>query len=219
MFEHFGDYMFYLLHAPLRKLKAGKNQLKILFSVVGEVFDGIQEDIFRLREQKMISMAEPIMLEVIGQDRDMFRLQGESIEAYRRRLQMKAVIAEMAGTAEGLKLALEMIGYPQCSVEPLYLTDRSRWAEIYIDVPVSHDINYDAILTETLKVKTARTLPHLRFAYTIRADEKVIAVGGIGGELKVKAYICKSLSASAKDSVLAAGSMHTVLHAKVQGGT
>lgn len=186
MFEHFGDYMFYLLHAPLRKLKAGENQLKIFFSVVGEVFDGIQEDIFRLREQKMISMAEPIMLEVIGQDRDMFRLQGESIEAYRRRLQMKAVIAEMAGTAEGLKLALEMIGYPQCSVEPLYLTDRSRWAEIYIDVPVSHDINYDAILTETLKVKTARTLPHLRFAYTIRADEKVIAVGGIGGELKVK---------------------------------
>ena len=117
------------------------------------------------------------------------------------------------------ELALEMIGYPQCSVEPLYLTDRSRWAEIYIDVPVSHDINYDAILTETLKVKTARTLPHLRFAYTIRADEKVIAVGGIGGELKVKAYICKSLSASATDSILAAGSMHTVLHAKVQGGT
>ncbi len=41
MFEHFGDYMFYLLHAPLRKLKAGENQLKIFFSVVGEVFDGI----------------------------------------------------------------------------------------------------------------------------------------------------------------------------------
>lgn len=218
MFDRFGDYMFFLLHAPLRKLKQGRNQLKIIFSVVGELFDGMKEDVFRLRDQKMISLAEPIMLEVIGQDRDMYRIQGESIEQYRRRLQMKAIIAEMAGTAEGLKLALEMLGYPDCAIEPLYLTDRARWAEIYIDVPVRHDINYGAILTETLKVKPARTLPHLRFHYTIQAEDKVIAVGALGSTLKVKAYICKSITATAADSVLAAGSMHTVLHAQSQGG-
>lgn len=218
MFDRFGDYMFFLLHGPLRKLKKGKNQLKIFFAVTGLVFDDIKTDIFRFREQKIISKADPAMLEVIGQDRDMYRIQGESMEAYRRRLQAKAIIAEMAGTGEGLKLALEMIGYPECGITPLYLTDRSRWAEIYIDVPVSHDINYDAILAETLKVKTARTLPHLRFHYNVRADEKVVAVGALGGELKVKAYICRSLTASATDSVLAVGSMHTVLHSINQGG-
>lgn len=218
MFRRFGEYMFFLLNAPLKKLKDGKNQFKIFFSVIGLIFDGIKEDIFRFREQKMISTADPAMLEVIGQDRDMYRLQGESIEDYRRRLQMKAIIAEMAGTGEGLKLALEMIGYPDCSIEPLYLTDRSRWAEIYINVPIRHDVSYDAIIAETLKVKTARTLPHLRFTYTVRAEERVAAVGGIGGELKVKAYICRNLSASAKDSVLAAGSMHTILHTQSQGG-
>lgn len=218
MFEKFGDYMFFLLHAPLKKLKRGKNQLKIFFSVVGGLFDGMMDDIFRFRNQKMISTAEPIMLEVIGQDRGMYRIQGETIEQYRRRLQMKAIVAEMAGTSEGLKLALDLLGYPECSIEPLYKTDRNRWAEIYIDVPVRHDINYDAILGETLKVKPARTLPHLRFHYTVRAEDKVIAVGAIGGCLKVKAYICRSLSAQAADSVLAAGSMHTMLHVKSQGG-
>lgn len=218
MFDKFGDYMFFLLNAPLKKLKQGKNQLKIFFSVLGEVFDGMMEDIFRFRNQKAISTADDIMLEVIGQDRDMYRIQGETMEQYRRRLQMKAVLAEMAGTAEGLKLALELLGYPDCTIEPLYMTDRSRWAEIYIDVPVWNDINYDAILAETLKTKPARTLPHLRFHYTIRAEDKVIAVGAIGGCLKVKAYICKNLAAQAADNVLSAGSMHTALYVKRQGG-
>ena len=218
MFDKVGDYMFYLLIAPLKKLKHGKNQLKIFFEVVGELFDGMMEDIFHFRRQKIISTAEPIMLEVIGQDRDMYRIQGETVEQYRHRLQMKAIIAEMAGTEEGLKLALELLGYPECTIEPLYKTDRRRWAEIYIDVPVRHDINYDAILTEALKVKPARTLPHLRFHYTIRADDKVVAIGAIGSCLMVKAYICKSLSAHATDSVLTAGSMHTTLHVKSQGG-
>lgn len=218
MFEKFGDYMFFLLNAPLKKLKNGRNQMKLFFAVTGKLFDGMMDDIFRFRRQKMISTAEPTMLEVIGQDRDMYQIQGEGERQYRHRLQMKAVIAEMAGTQEGLKLALELLGYPECSIEPLYKTNRSRWAEIYIDVPVRHDINYDAILNETLKVKPARTLPHLRFHYTIRADDKVVAIGAIGSCLMVKAYICKSLSARAIDSVLAAGSMHTTLHVKSQGG-
>lgn len=218
MFDKFGDYMFFLLHAPLKKLKNGTNQLKIFFSVIGGLFDGMMEDIFRFRSQKTISTADPIILEVIGQDRDMYQMQDETIEQYRRRLQMKAIVAEMAGSSEGLKLALDLLGYPECKIEPLYMTDRSRWAEIYIDVPVNHDVNYDAVLLETMKVKPARTLPHLRFHCTIRADDKVVAVGAIGSSLKVKAYICKSLAAQATDSVLAAGSMHTTLHVKSQGG-
>lgn len=218
MFDKFGDYMFFLLHAPLKKQKQGKNQLKIFFAAVGGLFDGMMDDIFLFRRQKMISMAEPIMLEVIGQDRDMYRIQGETIDQYRLRLQMKAVVAEMAGTGGGLKLALELLGYPECSIEPLYKTDRGRWAEIYIDVPVNHDVNYDAVIMETMKVKPARTLPHLRFHCIIHAEDKVVAIGAVGSCLKVKAYICKSLTAQATDSVLAAGSMHTVLHVKSQGG-
>ena len=120
MFDRFGDYMFFLLNAPLKKLKNGKNQLKIFFSVTGEVFDAMLEDIMKFRRQKMISTAEPLMLELTGRDRDMFRIQDETVEQYRRRLQMKAVIAELGGTNTGLLLSLEVLGYPECSVEPLY---------------------------------------------------------------------------------------------------
>ena len=205
MFEKFGDYMFYLLNAPLKKMKDKKNQLKIFFSVIGEIFDGMMKDILRFRRQKMISTAEPIMLEVIGRDRDMFRMQDETIEQYRHRLQMKAIIAELGGTNRGLLLAIEILGYPDCKVEPLYLTDRSRWAEICIDILVTHDINYAAILYEVLKVKPARTLPYFRFRYPVQADQvRSVAAGGIGNTIKVKARMANRIVASTEDHNISA---------------
>lgn len=200
MFDKFGDYMFYLLNAPLKKMKDGRNQLRIFFSVAGEIFDGMMQDLLKFRKQKMISTAEPIILEVIGRDRDMFRMQDESIGQYRRRLQMKAVIAELGGTNRGLLMAMEVLGYPECRVEPLYLTDRSRWAEICIDILVTHDINYSAILYEVLKVKPARTLPCFRFRYSVQADVvRSVATGGMGNIIKVKARMANRIAASTKD--------------------
>lgn len=205
IFDKFGDYMFYLLNAPLKKMKNGKNQLKIFFSVVGQNFDEMMADILKFRRQKMISTAEPIMLEVIGRDRDMFRLQGETIERYRHRLQMKAIIAELGGTNTGLLMAMDALGYPDCIVEPLYKTDKSRWAEIYIDILVTHDINYAAILYEVLKIKPARTLPYFRFFYKVQAQKiRSVAVGGIGNTIKVKARTVKRVQAITKDQNVSA---------------
>lgn len=218
MSDKFGDYMFYLLNAPLKKKKSGKNQLQIFFSVVGEIFDSILEDVFRFRRQKMISTAAPAMLEVIGQDRDMFRLQGETIEQYRNRLQKKAVIAELGGTNTGLLMALETLGYPECTIEPLYKTDRNRWAEICIIVPVLKDINYDAILYEVLKVKPARTLPYFRFDYTVQATEQIFAVGGLGSSITVKAYIPCNLPMQITENRQAFGQMHTLIITKRKRG-
>lgn len=200
MFDKFGDYLFYLLNAPLKKLRDGKNQLKIFFSVVGKIFDEMLQYILKFRRQKMISTAEPIMLEVIGRDRDMFRIQDETIEQYRHRLQMKAIIAELGGTNKGLLMAIEILGYPDCTIEPLYKTDRERWAEIYIDILVTHDINYAAILYEVLKVKPARTLPYFRFYYSIQAEKiRNIAVGGIGNIIRVKTRTVSRIGAAAGD--------------------
>lgn len=205
MFDKFGDYMFFLLNAPLKKIKEGKNQLKIFFSVVGEIFDEMLEDILKFRRQKIISEAEPIILEVIGQDRDMFQIQGETIEQYRNRLQMKAIIAEMGGTNTGLLLAIEALGYTECTIEPLYKTDRERWAEIYIDILVTHDVNYEAILYEVLKIKTARTLPYFRFLYNIQAEKiKSVAVGGLGNIIKVKTRVVKKVEIATEDKPIAA---------------
>lgn len=43
-YDRFGEYMFDLLFAPLKKGKRTVNQLFIFFKVIGRVFDGLKED-------------------------------------------------------------------------------------------------------------------------------------------------------------------------------
>ena len=80
-FDKFGDYMFDLLPAPLKKGARAVNQFLIFFRVVGREFDRIKEDAFRVREEANVATASPAMLPVHGQDRDMPRLSGEDVEA------------------------------------------------------------------------------------------------------------------------------------------
>lgn len=76
-FDTFGEYMFDLLFAPLKRGKRTANQLFIFFKVVGRVFDGMKKDAFRVRDEANVATASPVMLPVHGQDRDMPRLEGE----------------------------------------------------------------------------------------------------------------------------------------------
>lgn len=178
MFEKFADYMFYLLNAPLKKHK-GTNQLYIFFKAIGNEFDGIKDDILRLRLETLITTASPIMLEIHGHERDMTRVKGESIEGFRQRLMMKAVIAELAGSEKGILLALKSVGYANCRIEPLWKTDRTRWAEFYIDFRMqdldeANTIDFECIKREVMKVKQASTYPNYRFLYptTIMGNEE-----------------------------------------------
>lgn len=78
-FDTFGEYMFDLLFAPLKRGKRTANQLFIFFKVVGRVFDGMKKDAFRVRDEANVATASPVMLPVHGQDRDMPRLEGEDM--------------------------------------------------------------------------------------------------------------------------------------------
>ena len=109
MFEKFCDYMYSLLFTPLKKIKQAANQFYIFFRVIGRLFDDTKEDIFRVREESMVASASEIMLAEHGKDRDMARLKGETVEGYRTRLSMKALIAEKAGTEQGILLALALL--------------------------------------------------------------------------------------------------------------
>lgn len=217
MFQKFGDYLFYLLNAPLKKDKP-RNQFYLFFKVIGRIFDGMKQDIFKFRRQKYISTQDTALLELSGQDRDMFRMRQESVERFRRRLQMKAIIAELAGSEQGILLAIASLGF-QAAIEPLWKTDPSRWAEIIIDIMVSEEgllLDYDCILAEVLKVKQASTLPHFRFTYKTRAREKVIAVGGICSCIKVQAHISNSIRATGELQTVSA--LYMAAQLQVQAG-
>ena len=109
-FGTFGEYMFDLLFAPLKRGKRAANQFYIFFKVVGRIFDGMKKDVFRVRSEANVASASPVMLPVHGQDRDMPRLEGEDVESYRTRLSMKGVISEWSGTKTGILYALAALG-------------------------------------------------------------------------------------------------------------
>lgn len=155
-FDTFGEYMFDLLFAPLKKGKRAVNQFYILFKVVGRVFDGLKKDALRIRDETNIVSASSIMLPVHGQDRNMPRLAGESVEGYRTRLCMKGVISKWSGTQRGILYVLTALGYEHSRVEPFYLHDLNRWAEfiVYLGVGNKNAVrNFFAIFHEIQRIK------------------------------------------------------------------
>lgn len=157
-YDHFGEYMFDLLFAPLKKGKRAVNQFFIFFKVIGHVFDGLKEDALRVRDETNIATASPVMLPVHGQDRNMPRLTGESVEGYRTRLAMKGIVAEKSGLKEGMLYALAALGYEESTIEPLVFQDPDRWAEFAVHLGVGNKNavkDHRAIFDEIQKVKEA----------------------------------------------------------------
>ena len=161
-FDTFGAYMFDLLFAPLKRGKRAANQFFIFFKVVGRIFDGMKKDAFRLRDELNVATASPVMLPVHGQDRDMPRLEGESIENYRARLSMKGIISEWGGTKSGILYALTSLGYEQSTIEPFSYQDPERWAEFIVFLKGSKQsgVNNLAVIdAEVRKVKEGSSKP------------------------------------------------------------
>lgn len=131
-FDTFGEYMFDLLFAPLKRGKRAANQFYVFFKVIGRIFDSMKKDVFRVRNEANVASASPVMLPVHGQDRDMPRLEGEDVESYRTRLSMKGIISEWSGTKTGILYALAALGYEESSIEPFSYQDPERWAEFII---------------------------------------------------------------------------------------
>lgn len=161
-FNTFGEYMFDLLFGPLKKGKQAVNQFYIFFKVVGHIFDGMKEDVFRVRDEGNVASASPVMLPVHGQDRDMPRLRGETDEAYRTRLSMKGLIAQWGGTRKGILYALTALGYEKSYIEPVSLHDPEHWAEFIIFLGGKYPSGVDDISiidTEVRKVKEGSSKP------------------------------------------------------------
>lgn len=161
-FDTFGAYMFDLLFALLKRGKRAANQFFIFFKVIGRIFDGMKKDAFRLRDELNVATASPVMLPVHGQDRDMPRLEGESIENYRARLSMKGIISEWGGTKSGILYALTSLGYEQSTIEPFSYQDPERWAEFIVFLKGSKQsgVNNLAVIdAEVRKVKEGSSKP------------------------------------------------------------
>lgn len=161
-FDTFGDYMFDLLFAPLKKGRRAVNQFAIFFRVIGREFDDLKTAILRVRDEANVASASEVMLPVHGQDRDMPRLEGEDAEAYRTRLSMKGIISRWSGTRQGILYVLAALGYEQSHIEPVYEQDPEHWAEFIIFLKGSKQsgVNNLAVIdAEVRKVKEGSSRP------------------------------------------------------------
>lgn len=161
-FETFGEYMFDLLFAPLKKGRKTVNQLRIFFKVMGREFDDLKAAIFRVRSEANVASCSEVMLPVHGQDRDMPRLEGEDAEAYRTRLSMKGIISQWSGTRRGVLYALTALGYDRSRIELFAEQDAERWAEFIIFLNSSKPsgvTNLSVIDGQVRKVKEGSSKP------------------------------------------------------------
>jgi hypothetical protein len=168
----FGDYMYHLLHAPLKKVKKEENQLYIFFKVAGKLFDDSKANIFSVREMGNLISAKGIVLDWHGIDRKMPRFDDEHDDYYRKRLMLKKVIAEKAGSNEGILYALRSLGYEKSEIYPFYKIDPERWSEFVVflnsDKPsLVNDI--DVIDQEVMNVKLASSMPN----YGIKTESEI----------------------------------------------
>lgn len=186
MFEKFADYMFSLLFAPLKKGQKAANQFYIFFKVLGGQLDQCKEAVFRVREESMILGASDALLPAHGEDRDMPRLKGETLDSYRTRLTMKGIIAETAGTNEGIRHVARSFGYD--NVEVLPSPDPEHWAEATVQFIGGKIVLDDGplLLQELNKIKPARTLLTLSKEQRFRAPIYIGTAYVVGKQITLR---------------------------------
>lgn len=168
MFNKFSNYMFSLVHYPLKVLKE-KSKIYILFKVVGLQYDDIKNKILEVSKQSNINTATDIYLDKLAIDRNMFRYEGEDDDKLRRRLISKPEVMKKAGTKQGIILALNSLGY-DVEIEPCYLYDKKRWAEFYVVVIEDIDnsyYNFKIIKDTVMEVKQASSKPNYAYKFII----------------------------------------------------
>lgn len=169
MFEKFKDYMFFLLHSPLKILQ-GKSEIYKLFNVLGNEFDEFKNNVLEVEKQSNIFSAKNFYLDILASDRNIARFQNETDEDLRRRIMLKPDVMKMAGTKKGVILALNSLNY-EANIEPCYLIDKNRWAEFNViindDLIKNSNYNFKIIKETVIEVKQASSKPNWVFRYDL----------------------------------------------------
>lgn len=157
------DWLYGLLHAPLKRGERAANQIYLFFRVVGKLLDRLTDAVKLTHDAGMVLTAPAELLAEHGRDRDMARLPDEDAEAYRLRLAMAAQTAELAGTRVGLQAALSAMGLTDSYTEPYYRRDPARWAEFVVWLVPQADaetIRLDNVDREIRRLKEVGSKPN-----------------------------------------------------------
>lgn len=175
MFDNYGEYMYYLLSCPFKRIKKSLNQWYILFRVLGKRFDDAMESLYKAREQTMLTTCEPVMLSVHAADRKLYQYPGESDENFRIRIANYPEVLRLGGTDSGVLLAVRTLGYenPELIKANEFKKEEpeDRWAEFYIVIKMSvddtHPIAIETLKQEVRKTKSVGAKDNYSFQYAL----------------------------------------------------
>lgn len=190
MFEHFSDYMYYLLTSPFKRIRRSVNQWYILFRVLGKRFDDAMESLYSAQEQTMVATCVPEMLQLHAQERGLKKYPGEDDENFRKRIANYVEILRLGGTDEGVLLAVWALGYENAQIVKAkdVSGDDGRWAEFYIiirqDMAENSPIDFSILQKQVRKYKYVGALDNYRLidstqkSIQIQVDTQCTTVSG-----------------------------------------
>ncbi|WP_027364028.1 hypothetical protein [Desulfotruncus alcoholivorax] len=142
---NFTEYLYSLAHVIFkRKSKPEDTDIYKLASALGPGLDDLQESIFLLREQSLVTTTTGAALDLLGKDRKMPRYRGESDEEYRLRLLAAVEIYSETGTKPGMEKILTLLGYLDSEVYPLYL-EKYKWRFLDSNTSLDGGITLEAL--------------------------------------------------------------------------
>lgn len=160
----FKEYMWELLTRPFRK----KDSLivKTYTLMAGAMLDDVKACIFRLRRQWLVPTAGEKALQLLGDERGIYRYDDEPLGIFRNRVQGAYEIYAFGGTRPGMIRALEMLGY-----NPEIQERTKTWAHFAVMLPLELDKGFSPEEYRRLRdmvwlMKSAHTMPEYELRFT-----------------------------------------------------
>lgn len=170
MMENFIEYMWYLMSAPFKRIKKTINNWYVVCKIFGKKFDETKECILRARDESMVATCAPEMLSVHGNDRGLFRYEGEDLENFRKRIALYEEACSLGGTNEGVILAVKSLGYNNVSIKKAKEVeqDTELWAEFYvlIETELQRTVDFPILCKEVRKKKEVGAKDNYMFRET-----------------------------------------------------
>lgn len=160
----FANYMWNLLTRPFKN--DNSEEISGYTIVIGAMLDEAKMAIFNMRKQWFIKSASSAALRLLGEERGIYRGDGESLANYRFRVMAAFEMYAAGGTIPGILAAITRIGYKT----PI-ITERTKsWAHFTIAIDLYVGLLLDTIVFKRLNntvllMKPAHTLPIYLFNF------------------------------------------------------
>ena len=184
--NYFAKELWEVLTRPFKLLENSEchNWVKTL----GFMLDEEKKSIFEIRRKWYLKYSNNKILDIRGEERNLYRWRDEEDEDYKKRLEGAFALYAAGGTLPGMKKALKQIGYGDADI----LERTPTWAHFLLtfNFKIGKGMSkneWDILNFSVWRMKPAHTMPRYFLNYLPEPPQeiKIVNKPGIYGEIKV----------------------------------